>query len=169
MNLHRLLAPVLCIGLILGLSSCASPRERRITNNPELYAKLSDSDKFLVTQGRLREGMTREGVFLAWGRADRIAEGRQKGRNLEKWTYFGSEPVITPNYSIGLGWGRGGRYGYGGLGYGAGLGYGYGGLWDPYWGGYSPSVVYLPYKAASVDFKEGRVTDYVTERQAWMD
>lgn len=153
MNLARFLSPLLAVGLLLGLCSCASPRERRIAKNPALYEGLSSSDKFLVSQGRIREGMTREGVFLAWGRADRVAEGRRNGRRLEKWSYFGSQPVYAPTYSIGLGWGRGG------LGYG----FGYGGLWDPYWGGFAPSVFYMPYTAATVDFQNERVTAYETE------
>ena len=88
------------------LVSCASPRERRITGNPQLYQSLSTGDQVLVQQGRIREGMSKEAVFLALGRPDGIAAGRQKGASIEQWTYLGSQPVYTN--TIGMGGGGGG-------------------------------------------------------------
>lgn len=154
MNSKPLFHRVTLIGLgllvAIGLSSCASPVERRITSNPELYGRLSENDKRLVSQGRLREGMTREMVFLAWGRPDQVAHGRAGGSAIEKWTYVGERPVYT--HSIGLGWGFGGGY--------SRYGYGYGGMWDPFWMG-GPSVAYVPYQAATVEFRGGRVTSFL--------
>lgn len=160
MNARKILRRVLSLltlGAAIGLTSCASPVERRIERNPEIYNKLSDSDKVLINQGRIREGLSKEGVFLAWGRPDQVAEGSQKGSKIEKWTYVGTQPV----YSQSMGWGWGGPgWGWGG-GYGYGRGWGYYGAWDPYWGGYGPTVTYVPYKAASVTFRGNRVTEYV--------
>ncbi|HEY1080702.1 MAG TPA: hypothetical protein VGE29_00480 [Prosthecobacter sp.] len=163
MNAKSLLRPALalmCAAVAVVLTSCASPVERRIASNPEIYSKLSDSDKVLVNQGRIREGLNKEGVFLAWGRPDHVAEGVQKGVKTEKWTYVGSQPVYTQSY--GFGWGPG--WGWGG-GYGYGRGWGYYGAWDPYWGGFGPSVTYVPYKAASVSFRSNRVVEYMRGRQ----
>ncbi|SKB02905.1 hypothetical protein SAMN02745166_03710 [Prosthecobacter debontii] len=148
-NLGRALLAL--VGAV-GLMSCASPIERRISSNPEIYSKLSDSDKVLINQGRIREGLSKEGVFLAWGRPDNVAAGSQKGVKTEKWTYLGSQPVYTDNWGWGGGWGGYGRYG---------RGFGYYGAWDPYWGGYGTSVTYIPYKAASVTFRNNRVTEYL--------
>lgn len=154
---------LLLFGLVLalGLASCASPLQRRIASNPKLYDSLSAADRGLVNQGRIREGMTKEAVFLSWGRPDHVAAGTQKGVKTERWTYMGSQPVYGPSYGPGYGgwgWGRGwGRYGYG-----------YGGAWDPYWGGYGgygPNVAYLPYKAATVDFRGNVVTSYLNGPQ----
>jgi len=140
------------LAVAIGLTSCATPVERRIASNPELYNKLTDSDKVLVNQGRIRDGMTKESVFLSWGRPDQVAEGSQKGSKVEKWTYVGTQPVYTETF--GLGWGG---YGYGRYG----RGFGYYGAWDPYWGGFGPSVTYIPYKAATVSFKGNHVTEYI--------
>lgn len=139
----------------LALSSCVHPIERRIANNPQIYQSLSTQDQLLVQQGRIREGMTKEGVFLAWGRPNQVATGRQKGNSVEQWTYLDSQPVYTDTLGMGFGvgpWGcGGGPWGYGGYGrYGGG-----------YWGNMGPSVMYLPYKAGSVTFRSNRVTDYL--------
>jgi len=136
------------------LTSCTSPIERRIVRNPQLYEKLSASDRGLVSRGEIREGMTKEAVFLALGRPDHVAEGRERGARLERWTYLDSRPVQTT--SIGFGVGTGGWYG-------SRFGYGYGGLWDPYWGGYGSGVSYIPYPSTVVEFRAERVVKYLRE------
>lgn len=148
----------LCAGLALAglVISCTSARERRITNNPQIYQSLTTSDQLLVQQGRIREGMTKEGVFLAYGRPDSVAQGRQKGSSVEQWTYMSTQPVYANTFGMGIGYGRG--WGY------RGYGCGYYGAWDPYWN-MGPSVVYVPYKAASVTFRGNRVTEYMTGPQ----
>jgi len=148
-----------CTALALVTLSCTSARERRITNNPQIYQSLSTSDQLLVQQGRIREGMTKEGVFLAYGRPDSVATGKQKGASIEKWTFMGTQPMYANTFNMGWGgWG-----GWGGRGWG-GPGCGYYGAWDPYWG-ISPTVVYVPYKAATVTFRGNRVTEYLTGPQ----
>lgn len=153
------------IGLVIALavSSCAHPREKRIASNPQIYQALSPSDQVLVQQGRIREGLSKEGVFIALGRPDQVAEGKQRGARIEKWTYMGTQPIYTN--SIGMGWGGGWASGYWGRGYGRGCGGYYGGAWDPFWGGAGPTVTYVPYKAATVTFKGNKVTEYLTGPQ----
>ncbi|MDZ4288070.1 MAG: hypothetical protein U0984_08930 [Prosthecobacter sp.] len=154
----RLIFAVLCLGAAGVMSSCTSAIEQRIVRNPQLYEKLSVSDQGLVTHGEIREGMTKDAVYLALGRADYVAEGRERGAGIERWTYMGSQPVHTS--SIGMGWGTGGYYG------GGRLGYGYGRIWDPYWGGYGaygPGIDYVPYPAAIVEFRNNRVTKFLRE------
>lgn len=156
----RLLASAL---LTITVMSCVSARERRITNNPQIYNSLPTQDQLLVQQGQVREGMTKEGVFLAYGRPDAVSKGKQKGASIEKWIFMGSQPVYTNNF--GPGWG-GGMGGWGGAwgGY-RGLGGGYYGGWDPYYMNFAPSVMYVPYQAATVTFRGNRVTEYLTGPQ----
>jgi hypothetical protein len=139
------------------LSSCTSPIERRIVSNSQLYDKLSAGDQSLVARGEIREGMSKEAVFLALGRPDHVAEGRERGARLTRWTYLDSRPVHTT--TIGLGLGTGGLYGGSRMGYGLG----YGGLWDPYWGGYGGGVSYVPYASDVVEFRSDRVVKYLRE------
>lgn len=155
-SLARLALAGLCLSAGFGLSSCTSPLEGRITKNPQLFEKLSPSDRSLVRRGEIREGMTKEAVFLAWGRADYVSTGKDHGVSVEKWGYTGSHPVYTNSITVGIGPGYyRGRRGY--------YGYGYAGLWDPYWGGYGygPSIEYVPYQAASVEFRAGRVVRFM--------
>ncbi len=123
---------------------CASTPQTRIENNPQLFSRLSTKDRQLVSSGVIREGMTRDAVFLAWGRPDSVTVGTNRGRETEQWTYVGQRPVRTMNMNMGFGFG-----GYGGWGP---YGYGY-----PYWGA-GPSVTYIPYTAGVVEFSLGRVT-----------
>lgn len=159
----------LCAGLCgaLLLSQCVATPQTRIQNNPQLYSQLSSRDRQLVASGSLREGMTRDAVYLAWGQADRVSTGVHKGRAMESWTYLGQRPVTTYNMGFGLGGGWGGYpyWGAGRLGYGwaGGLGGwgGWGGGWgSPYWGG-GPMVTYIPYTQAVVEFTNGRVTSWM--------
>ncbi len=140
------------LGLMAALlfSQCASNPQSRIERNPQLFNQLSARDRQLVTSGVIREGMTRNAVFLAWGRPDRVSVGSSRGKEVEAWTYLGERPVRTFNMNMG--------FGYGGFGYGGWGPYGYGGF--PYMGG-GPSVMYVPYTAGVVEFSKGRVTRWM--------
>ena len=98
------------LGLLaaLLLVQCASSTpQTRIHRNPQLYANLSTRDRQLVNSGVIREGMTRDAVFLAWGRPDSVTAGTNRGRETENWTYVGQRPVRTMSMSMGMGFGFG--------------------------------------------------------------
>ena len=141
------------------VSSCANSTPKgRIERNPQLFNALSAKDRELVYSGRIREGMTRDGVFLAWGAPDETSIGRQGGRNVEQWGYLGQRAVRTNSFNMGWGGGFGpyGQFGYGGCGpWGYGYGPGFG--WGP---GFSSGVMYVPYTAGTVSFRNGRVTEW---------
>jgi hypothetical protein len=156
-SFFRLMLAAVSLVTAASLTSCTSPIERRIVSNPQLFDKLSSSDRSLVSRGEIREGMSKDAVFLALGRPDNVAEGRERGARIERWTYLDSRPVQST--TIGMGIGTGGYYGGSRFGYGLG----YGGLWDPYWGGYGSGVSYMPYPATMVEFRSGRVVKYLQE------
>lgn len=138
---RHVLPPLLALLLV----SCANTVERRIERNPEIFQQLSAQDQQLVRAQKLREGMSREAVFLALGRPDRVSTGRKNGKNFERWTYVGQRAITT--HAMGMGWG--GRWGGGWCGP----------FFDPFWMG-GPMVTYIPYDAASVDFIEGRAVGW---------
>lgn len=140
--------PLLAIFTAVLMSSCASGVEKRIAHNPQIYQALTEGHKRLVSSGQVTEGMSKEAVFLAWGRPDRSSKGSKQGKSFERWSYRGYEPVHSTSF-----------------------GYGYGGGWGPY--GYyyhpvmvyEPTVTYLPFEARRVDFSSNKVTAWsVTPR-----
>ena len=75
----------------------------RISQHPEMYQSLSPSDQALVSQGRIRSGMSMDAVWLAWGTADQNFPTNVRGRPGETWVYLRYE--TPPSY--------GGPYYYG--------------------------------------------------------
>jgi len=109
------------------LSSCATPGGR-ISQHPEIYQSLSPRDQALVSQGQIRQGMTMDGVWLAWGTADQKIPASIRGRPAETWVYLRYE--TPPSY--------GGPYYYG-----------------PFDWSYIPPKFIYPIRA--VTFSDGRV------------
>ncbi|HEY2573549.1 MAG TPA: hypothetical protein VGH65_05745 [Verrucomicrobiaceae bacterium] len=135
-------------GMLL-LANCSSPATR-ISKNPDLYHGLSEPHKALVQQGRITEGMNKEAVWLAWGRADRVATGSRGGRPYERWSYTGYEPYYSP--TIGY---AGGYWNQPYLGNGH--------LQDPRYFP-DPMMNYLPYEARRAEFTSDRVSAWAAGR-----
>jgi hypothetical protein len=68
------------------LASC-STTETRISGHPEIYQSLSPRDQALMSQGQIRDGMSPNAVYLAWGSSDRKIVGNMRGRPTETWVY----------------------------------------------------------------------------------
>lgn len=68
-------------------SGCATPGGR-ISQHPEMYQSLSPRDQALVSQGQIRQGMTMDAVWLAWGTADQKIPANVRGRPAETWVYL---------------------------------------------------------------------------------
>ena len=68
-------------------SGCATPGGR-ISQHPEIYQSLSPRDKALVSQGQIRQGMTTDAVWLAWGTADQKIPASIHNRPAETWVYL---------------------------------------------------------------------------------
>lgn len=138
--------------LALVLVSCApSTPEARIAAQPALLDKLPDRQQELVRQGRIDKGMGTDAVYLAWGRPAREYEGSEGGVATLRWDYAGTTPVYS-NQVYGYG-------GYGGYRYGR-----YGRYGSPYGYGIGQEVTYVPYRRASVLFRNGRVASWERSR-----
>lgn len=131
------------------LVSCApSTPEARIAAQPALFEKLPAGQQELVRQGRIDKGMGTDAVYLAWGPPAREYEGNDGGVATLRWDYAGTTPVYTNEI-----------YGYGGYRYGRYGRYGY-----PYGYGIGQEVTYVPYRRASVLFRNGRVSSWERKR-----
>ncbi len=71
----------------LVFSGCATT-ERRISQHPEIYQRLSARDQSLVSQGQIRAGMTMDAVWLAWGTPDEKIPDNIGDRPSETWLYL---------------------------------------------------------------------------------
>ena len=101
----RLVLVALAFAIIAGamiFGGCATPGGR-ISQHPEIYQGLSPGDQALVREGQIRQGMTTDAVWLAWGTADQKIPANIRGRPAETWVYLRYE--TPPSY--------GGPYYYG--------------------------------------------------------
>jgi hypothetical protein len=155
----KMIALNLAAAMAVLLSSCVSHTpQSRIERNPQLFNALSAKDRQLVSQGLIREGLTKDGVFIAWGAPDTTTVGRKGGLEIEEWTYLGQRAVRTMTMNVGMGWG----HPYGGCGPWGWGGYGPWGWGGPGWGS---GVTYVPYTAGVVTFRSGRVTEWQAARR----
>jgi hypothetical protein len=140
----------------LFLSGCSTVSSR-INENRADFDRLSPADRALVSEGKIRGGMSQEAVYIAWGRPEQKAVGAMRNVPTETWLYVITTAV--PPY----GYGYGGFYG--GFG-GAGLGYFgrrghfrfYGSFYDPFYDPFYypfPATISQPVK--TVSFQRGRV------------
>ena len=117
-----------------------------------MYGSLSSAQKQAVNEGRLLEGMSKDAVYLAWGRPAAVKEGSKAGQKTEKWRYTGHQPVVSNHINFGYG-------------YGHGYGRGRGRYYDPFYSDYGHTVDYVPYTAAVVEFSKGKVLGWERERR----
>lgn len=149
MKMHRFQITMSALLAIVCLAGCGSPVERRIRKDPAAFASLNEHDKAAVIAGTIREGMDKKAVFLAWGPADRISEGKRNGGNYERWTFVEFDAVMSQGY--------GPHYGYHGRG-------GYHDVDDPVFS--SRAIVdYVPHDAAFVEFVAGKVTGWALPKR----
>jgi len=139
------------------LSSCATKTpEARIKKYPTVFEQVPEIDRELVSKGEIKEGMSKQAVFLAWGKADQITKGSKDGVEFERWLYTSLSPIYRSSFNSHIGFGHGfGRGGFGRGGFRGGFGYsgfrrGFG--HSGFGVGFSPRVSYIQTRAASVDF-----------------
>jgi len=85
----------LCLLFTALLAGCSSV-ESRIKKHPATYASLSENDQRLVSRGNIREGLSQDAVYIAWGKPDDVIRGSAKGKPFETWVYnaFDDEAIV---------------------------------------------------------------------------
>lgn len=98
--------------LLAGCTTVTSP-EARIAADPAVFEDLSAKHQDLARQGRVTEGMSKDAVYLAWGRPHETKESSRDGKARETWVYYGSESIPLQTVGVGIGYGDycHGRYG----------------------------------------------------------
>lgn len=158
LNIYRALT-ISAAFAALFLAGCATI-ETRISEHPEIYNELSPRDQALVRQGRIREGMTMNAVWVAWGSPEQKGFGRYHGKSTETWIYRAYYNEYDPYYG-GFG------YPYGGFGGGGVLIGGRHGhrrfvaIYDPFYDPFFyPRFRQVSYPYKTVTFVNGRVGAY---------
>jgi hypothetical protein len=161
LNMKRqiyLRALTLCLSASALILPGCSTTETRISDHPEIFQTLSPRDQELVKAGKIREGMSQNAVWVAWGTPDQKATGVARGNPVETWIYneytYANAPYPYPY----------GPFGYGGY-FGGRISFHRHGphrfaiigdpFYDPFYYSYIPPRVAYPSK--TVTFQNGRV------------
>jgi hypothetical protein len=104
------LLTVAAAAALLGLTACSTPATR-IQRNPAAFAALPSADQPLVQRGIVREGMSHDAVFLAWGQPDFVRRMVRPKLKAETWIYVGTDFVPVPGFRYDYLPGGYGRYG----------------------------------------------------------
>lgn len=157
---------LLCVWLICTTVGCSSAG-RRAHQNPAAFGRLSPADQKLVLHGRVRPGLSQEGVYLAWGEPDEKATVPASGKDgaTETWVYRHRITLQQPINS----------YDYYGPDHGSGFwpsrpwlrpGYGVGGVGNEGLLQYQPHVRSLD-TLRIAEFSAGKVDRYKMAGGAW--
>jgi hypothetical protein len=158
---RHILSRALTLGLsasaLFFLASCET-LDSRISQHPDIYQSLSPSDQALVSQGKIRSGMSQSAVWLAWGDPQQKAAGAMRGRSTETWIYVNYATYDYPYYGP-----YGPRFGYGFVGasrFHHHRGFAFFGdpFYDPFY--YSQIPPSIPYPIKTVTFANGRVMSF---------
>jgi hypothetical protein len=154
---------VAAAAVTLLVSGCSTV-ESRISEHPDLYHSLPARQQQLVANGQITPGMSRDGVYLAWGTPDQRVEGAMRSQMTETWIYI---QYTSYPYGYGYGYGYPYRYGWGG-GFGGvvvtrrhhGRSFAFVGnpFYDPFYYSYIPPSIPYPYR--TVTFANGRVVSF---------
>ncbi len=150
------------ISLTFFVTGCTT-LETRIQEKPEAFRALSPNDRALVQQGKIREGMSKDAVYISWGPPSGQIPGRNRGRIVETWIYdattsgdYAGPFFYGSQYGHGIGFGlyggHRGRFG----GYGRGRFF-YDPFYDPFFYNHANIV---RYPERTVSFQNGRVISF---------
>jgi len=126
------------------LTGCASTIEDRRKERLAAYSALPPETQSLVDHGQIKVGMSKDAVYIAWGKPDQTLQSESDQDRIETWVYHGS--TLRPYHY----W----DYGYHG--------------WGPYYGYYNYSPLpyletdYYPvyYVSGEVNFQNDRVASW---------
>jgi hypothetical protein len=141
----------------LFLAACSTV-DSRIQEKAAVYSSLSPRDQALVKSGRVREGLPKEAVYIAWGAPAQIRSGSRNGHPYEAWVYTTLKTVFANDYFYPTFY-RFGLYSY----------YGY---WHyPFWGAYPYGYpgdfvsIEVPYKTAFFEGNRCTGWEYVRDNR----
>ncbi len=79
----------------VALTSCINPIQARVSAYPGMYEKLKPAEKEAVNSGAVKDGMSKNAVYFAWGAPWRMGLVKRDGKIFERWGYGG---MYAPSY-----------------------------------------------------------------------
>lgn len=89
---------LLLLVAVISLMGCSSP-QKRAESRPEAFARLSPDEQRLALEGRIREGMNEDAVFIALGRPSKTLSARRDGADQIHWVYSSIVTREIPSFS----------------------------------------------------------------------
>jgi len=83
------------------LCGCASTIEDRRKEMLTAYSAMPAETQALVDAGRIKIGMPKDAVYIAWGKPDQVIQGESSEGATEAWIYHGSYFVPYHYWSYG--------------------------------------------------------------------
>ncbi len=165
--MSRILSTVCLLALALsGVAGCVTPA-RRARENAVAFGRLSPGDRQLVLHGRVRVGLDREAVLIAWGSPDQkhdtgpAGDGKEKRAGTEIWTYRHQLTIHAPIGSYDQ-WQPGNSLTPPGTPLLSSPGYGFGGSGYEGWLLYQPRVQYTDSYVRRAAFVDGKLDSFQT-------
>lgn len=82
---------ILILSLSVFLAGCATNHlEERKAEKAIAYEALAPEVKALVDQGTIKEGMTEDAVYVAWGEPSEVTHGETEAGRVTTWFYKGT-------------------------------------------------------------------------------
>lgn len=88
---------LLIVTAVLMIGACATPQTRS-EKYAVAFSGLSEKDKALVLDGKIREGLSDDGVLIALGKPSKIEESVYKGKKHTFWIYTRLVTYTVPGY-----------------------------------------------------------------------
>jgi hypothetical protein len=78
-------------GLLGLLAACATATtlETRKQDRSAAYAALSEEQRALVEEGKIKTGMSPDAVYIAWGPPSEVLESESAEGHMTVWIYYG--------------------------------------------------------------------------------
>jgi hypothetical protein len=85
------------LAAFLAIVGCSTP-ETRSREKATSFEALKAEDQRLVLQGKIREGLNEDAVYVALGRPSRITRGQKEGKKEFSWIYSRLVTRTIPAY-----------------------------------------------------------------------
>jgi hypothetical protein len=83
---------------LLLLCGCSTVQSR-VRERHAAFEQMPPPQQSLVLRGEVREGMSRDAVYIAWGKPEEVSRGTRHGQPFEVWTYYMAAQDVIPRYT----------------------------------------------------------------------